>query len=104
MRIDNLDMPDAVLSGENFEIRGKISEIQYPTEEVKKATKGSVYALLINEKGEMKIDGKLESNGTFVVSLNKEKTKLLKGNYTVIILASLDGEFTDTKVTNILFE
>ena len=104
LRVDNLDMPDTVLSGENFEIKGNISEIQYPTEEVKKATKGSVYALLINEKGEMKIDGKLESNGTFVVSLNKEKTKLLKGNYTVIILASLDGEFTDTKVTNILFE
>ena len=103
LRIDGLTTPDEAYTGEEFKVTVNASEVAYPSDEAKKAAKGTVYALFINKDGETKVDAKANGDGTFTIKLDAEKAKAFKGSYTLVVLGTLDGQFTDTKTTAVVF-
>lgn len=103
LRIDGVITPDEAYTGEEFKVTINASEVAYPSDEAKKADKGTVEALLINKDGETKIEGKANGDGTFTIILDATKAKAFKGAYTLVVLGTLDGKFTDTKTTSVVF-
>ena len=103
LRIDGITTPDSAYTGEALEVVVNASELAYPSDETKKAATGTVEALLINKDGETKVSAKTNGDGTFTISMDAAATKAFKGAYTLVVLGTLDGKFTDTKTTAIVF-
>ncbi len=102
LRIESVETPDLVVAGDDAVFELNVSQIQYPADTASKATKGTVKALLILEDGLTKeFDGEFTGNGTFEIVIPGDDTVELAGNYTVILTATLDGQFTGTKTVKI---
>lgn len=100
--IDEIIIPKTSRSGEEIEITVDTSEVIYPSEETKKSLNGSTSVLFINKNGEVRMDAVNNGDGTFTLKLDSETSKSFKGAYTLVIFATLDGRFTDTKIKEIV--
>ncbi len=102
LRIESVETPDLVVAGDDAVFELNVSQVQYPADTATRATSGEVKALLILEDGSTKeFDGEFVGNGTFEVIIPGDDTVELAGDYTVILTATLDGQFTGTKTVKI---
>lgn len=104
LKIESIKIPKQVKTGEELSIKVDVSETIYPSDQTIKTINGSIYGLFINKDGEIRVDAVNNSDGTFSLSLDPETAKSFKGAYTLVIIGTLDGKFTDTKTTEIVFK
>lgn len=101
LRVDDVETPDFAMAGDELEFNINISELNYPSDKAKLATKGTVKLILIAGETEKEIDAKYIGNGKFRVTVTEDvSAELESGTYLYVITATLDGLFVDTKTGN----
>jgi peptide/nickel transport system substrate-binding protein len=102
LRIESVETPDIVIAGEDATFELSASNIEYPADTAIRAQTGKVSAILVLEDGSTKeFEGSFNGNGQFEVTIPADETMELSGVYTVVLTATLDGNFTDTESVKI---
>jgi peptide/nickel transport system substrate-binding protein len=89
------------MKGMDTTVKVVVAEVAYPSEEVSKASRGSVVVTLITPEKEMTFDAVLIEPGLFEAVINAEAIEDLEpGSYNVLAIASLEGAVPASSVTS----
>ena len=101
LSIDSIDIPAIIMKGMDTTVLVNVSEVAYPSEEVSKASKGSVVVTIITPDGEINFNAELKEEGVFETVIKAELLEGLEaGSYNVLAIASLEGAVPASSVTS----
>ncbi|MFA6657568.1 MAG: ABC transporter substrate-binding protein [Mesotoga sp.] len=101
LSIDSIEVPAIIAKGMDTSVQVVVAEIEYPSEEVSKASRGSVVVTLITPDGEISFDTVLIEPGIFEAMIPAEAIESLEpGSYNVLAIASLEGAVPASSVTS----
>lgn len=104
MIIDDIELPKTIRTGEGLSIKIKASEHSYPKNVVRKTLSGGIYALIVNENTNVRVDALNTGEGEFEMMLDSESTKAFRGKYKLVIVATVNGQYYNTQIREIIFE
>lgn len=104
MIIDDIELPKTIRTGEGLSIKIKASEHSYPKNVVRKTLSGGIYALIVNENTNVRVDALNTGEGEFEMMLDSESTKAFRGKYKLVVVATVNGQYYNTQIREIIFE
>jgi hypothetical protein len=104
MIIEEIELPKTIRTGEGLSIKIKASEHSYPENVIRKTLSGGIYALIVNENTSVRVDALNTGEGEFEMMLDSESTKAFRGKYKLVIVATVNGQYYNTQIREIIFE